>query len=113
MKKLSAGEELLAVQIRALKLPDPVREYRFCDRMWRFDFAWPDERYGLAVEVDGGNTLATIGANGKAFSVGRHTMRSDYEKINTAVLLGWRVLKFTPDMVKSGEATSAIERVLA
>lgn len=39
---MSLGEETLLLQLRALKLPAPEREYRFHPgRRWRFDFAWP------------------------------------------------------------------------
>ena len=63
-------------------LPEPVREYRFHDtRRWRFDFAWPDIK--LAVEIDGRGRHQTV--------VG---CRSDCEKANEAIRLGWRVLRF-------------------
>lgn len=66
----------------------PFREYRFCaERLWLFDFAWPDVK--LAVELEG------FGARGVP---GRHQrpkgFAADCEKYNTAVLLGWRVLRF-------------------
>ena len=81
------------------------REYRFHPvRRWRFDFALPERR--LAVEVEGGT-----------WTGGRHTRGSgfekDCEKYNQAVLLGWRVLRFTPGAIKSGEALTTIEQVLA
>jgi hypothetical protein len=79
-------------------------EYVFArPRRWRFDYALPAK--SLAIEVEGG-----------AFSGGRHTRGSgfikDMEKYNTALLLGWRVLRVTPQMVKSGEALTWIERAL-
>ena len=49
----SRHELAFALQIRALQLPSPEREYRFHpSKMWRFDFAWPAFR--VAVEIDGG-----------------------------------------------------------
>ena len=61
------------------------REYRFAPpRRWRFDFAWPAAR--VAVEVDGGRWKA---------GGGRHASSGDYEKIRAAVLLDWRVLRYT------------------
>ena len=80
------------------------REYRFCERKWRFDFAWPSAK--VAVEVDGG-----------IYGQGRHnrgpTMEKDNEKLNKAATLGWVVLRFGPKAIKSGEAVGVIETALA
>jgi very-short-patch-repair endonuclease len=81
-KLLSNWEETLALQIRALRLPVPSREFRFDDtRRWRFDFAYPEIK--LAIEVDGGT-----------WTQGRHTRgqgyENDAEKCNQAVLQGGR-----------------------
>lgn len=103
--RVSEGEETLALHIRAEKLPEPVREYRFApDRKWRFDFAWPDEK--LAVEVEGG-----------VWSGGRHTRGAgflkDAEKYNRAALMGWRVLRFDTAQVRDGTAIAAVREALA
>ena len=117
-KKPSAASErgkaiqaLLEVQIRAVGLSDwSFAEYKFHpDRRWRFDLCWPNRM--IAVEIDGGNRMAKI-INGRAVAVGRHTQDADYEKMNEAAILGWRVLRFSPAQVKSGLAISAIERIL-
>jgi len=108
---MSEAEELLALHIRAAKLPEPQREFKFHPyRKWRFDFLWTKEK--LAIEINGGNRMAVIGKNGKAVAVGRHTKPDDYRKLNEAVILGYSVLQFTPDMVKTGEALQMIERGL-
>lgn len=103
-KPKSQLEETLALHLRASKLPDPVREHRFHPtRRWRFDFAWPDRM--LAVECEGGQ-----------YTQGRHQrpagFAGDSQKYNEAQLLGWVVLRFTGDMVRSGEAVGVIERAL-
>ena len=68
----------------------PEREYRFHPRRkWRFDFAFVAKR--VAVEVDGGQWVK----NG-----GRHNTDADREKLNTAAAMGWRVLRFSPRMLK-------------
>jgi len=104
---MSDLEETLALHIRAAVLPEPEREYAFYKpRRWRFDFAWPELE--LAVEVEGGK-----------WTRGRHTrpegFERDCEKYNTAALAGWKVLRFTGDMVESGAAidtiTDAIRRL--
>lgn len=88
-RKRSSLETAFAEQATRLGLPRWVEEHRFATligRKWRFDFAWPDRM--LAVEIDGG-----------AFSGGRHTRGAgfveDCRKMNTATLMGWRVLRFT------------------
>ena len=96
-------EEQMALEIRALGLPAPEREYRFCERRWRFDFAWPAVK--LALEVEGG-----------IYSRGRHTRGSgfeaDCEKYAQALILGWRVLRVTGGMVCSGKAIALVEKLL-
>lgn len=69
----------------AFDLPPFVTELEFHPkRKWRFDYAWP--RHRLALEVDGA-----------AGSFGRHSrpggMRTDHEKLNTAAVMGWTVLR--------------------
>lgn len=62
------------------------KEFRFCDRRWRFDFALPDKK--IALEY-----------NGTQSAKSRHTTLTGYtgdrEKINHAQSLGWKVLEFT------------------
>jgi len=94
-------EEDLVFQIRAYQLPAPVREYVFAKpRRWRFDLAWVADKF--AVEIEGGTWVN-----------GRHSrgsgMRKDAEKYNAAALAGWRVLRFTGDMVKDGTAIDTIK----
>lgn len=79
-------------------------EHRFHEvRRWRFDFAWPDIK--LAVEVEGGT-----------FTNGRHSrgigMRKDMEKYNTAQEMGWRVLRYDGELIKTGIASAQIERMI-
>lgn len=71
--------------------PAPVAEYRFDpSRKWRFDFAFLP---AVAVEVDGGQF---------AHRGGRHATDSDREKLNRAAELGWRVFRFSPQMLENG-----------
>lgn len=73
----------------------PVREYRFySDRLWRFDFAYPDRK--IAIEVEGGTWTGGRHTRGRGFE-------GDCEKYNTAELLGWRVFRFTTGMIERGE----------
>jgi len=101
---MSALEVTFALMIRADKLPPPVREHKFHPtRRWRFDFAW--EAQQIAVEIEGG-----------VYSRGRHTrgagFEADCEKYNAATMMGWRVFRYGPTHVRSGEALRQIGRML-
>ena len=80
------------------------QEYMFHPtRRWRFDFAFQTVK--IAAEIEGGT-----------WSGGRHTrgggFREDCIKYNEAVLLGWKVYRFTGDMVTDGLALEYIEKAL-
>jgi len=93
----SKGEQCLAQALEESQLPgwDLVREHKFHPtRAWRFDFAWPSQR--LAVEVDGRRHRTCAG------------QRSDCEKLNEAVRLGWRVLRFPSDQWRQAPAWAAL-----
>ena len=77
-------------------IPTPETEFKFHPtRKWRFDFAWADAR--IAVEIEGG-----------IWTSGRHTrgrgFMGDLEKYNEAQALGWRIFRFTPKQLRTGEA---------
>ncbi len=100
----------LVTQIRMAGLPAPAAEYHFAPevegkpvRRWRFDLAWPAEQ--VALELEG--SLFTGGRHGGA----RSSLR-DVEKYNAAALLGWRVIRTVPTMVRSGAALVLVEVAL-
>lgn len=101
---MSNLEKQLEFQMKVAKLPKPEKEVRFHQsRRWRFDFAYPDIK--LAIEVEGG-----------IWKAGRHNRAKgfiqDCEKYNTALLLGWRVLRFPSVAVADGTALQMIEQAL-
>ncbi len=101
---MSDAKRTLNFQCLAEKLPLPVLEHKFHPtRRWRADLAWPDQM--VLAEIDGGTWVQ-----------GRHTrpqgFENDCEKLNTAVLMGWRVLRFTTAMVEDGRAVQTIKEVL-
>jgi hypothetical protein len=98
MKRETDVQLVLDAHLTELRLHF-VREYQFCrDRKWRFDYAVRDS---LAIEIEGG-----------AWSKGRHTRGkgfiADMEKYNTATMMGWRVLRFTPEQILTGKAKQFI-----
>ena len=108
---LSPASELLKQHLRAYGIPFE-EEYRFDEkRKWRADFRVGSLMLNFLVEIDGGNRMAKM-VKGKPVAVGRHTLPEDYRKLNAATLQGWSVLRFTPAMVKSGEAIDTIREAL-
>lgn len=99
----SEGCETLALHLRAAKVGF-TREYKFHPvRKWRLDFALAK---GIAVEVEGGIHIR-----------GRHSrgvgMEADMVKYNSALLAGWRVLRFSTAQVKNGTAIQTIVEALS
>lgn len=101
------GEDEFELMLHDAGIKGWAREHEFATtigRRWRFDFAFIDKK--LAIEIDGGIWVQ-----------GRHSrgagMEKDNEKINTAVLMGWRVLKFSTGQVKKGYALKATKEALA
>lgn len=90
---------------KANGLPMPTTEYRFHpSRRWMFDYAWPKE--SVALEQEGG-----------VWTRGRHTRGSgflrDVEKYNAAAVLGWRLLRVTPDTLQTAETITMLRAALA
>lgn len=91
---------------RANHLPEPHHEFRFhATRKWRFDFCWP-EPHMLAVELQGA-----------IFSGGRHVrgaaLVKEYEKLNAAAILGYRVMFVTTKQLEDGSVFDLIRAALA
>jgi hypothetical protein len=82
----------------------PVPEFRFSDtRKWRFDLAWPV--YRLALEIEGGIWSQGRHVRGKGFL-------KDCEKYNEAAVLGWRLLRVTPDQLLTRDTITLIQRAI-
>ena len=103
----SDAEDVLAFQIKAAGLPEPVRQYLYAPpRRFRADFAWLlPPPMSMLVEVQGG--VFTRKAHGSVTGI-----LADIERLNAAMLSGWRLFRVTPQMVQSGEALQLIERAL-
>jgi len=74
------------------------------NRKFRFDFAYPPSK--IAVEIDGGIHMDKGGHN-----TGTAILR-DRRKDQEALLLGWRVYRVVPEMIKSGEAIETIKKLI-
>lgn len=106
---LRARLESLGLTLRREVVFSPARK-------WRFDFALRFEA-NLADGIVAAMPFLAIEVEGGVWTNGRHTRGAGFEedarKYGEAVVLGWRVLRVTPDMVKSGEALRLVERALA
>lgn len=103
---MTRGALSLEQQIKYSGLPAPTPELRFAPpRRWRFDLAWEGLRFYC--EIEGGVFLP----GGGRHSRGRG-YENDCEKYAEALILGWRGLRVTTDMVKDGRALGYLDRLL-
>lgn len=96
-------EAKLATELKTLKI-DFEQEFEFHQaRKWRADFHLIDKK--ILVEVEGG-----------IWSGGRHTRGKGYlgdmEKYNAATMMGFQVIRFSTEQVKSGLAIQQIEKMV-
>jgi len=77
--------------LKAYKI-DFEKEYQFCDRKWRFDFVILPISDKIAIEFEGGIWSGGRHVRGKGYS-------GDLMKYNAACVLGWRVLRYTQDVL--------------
>lgn len=88
MKPSTLETGFLLLWRQAYISPQPKQEHKFHpNRGWRFDFAFPE--YWVAIEIDGGQ-YRPKGSHNTATAIQR-----DCEKMNAAMRLGWRVLRYT------------------
>lgn len=96
--------DLLCRDVKLVTGEEVEREYRFHpERKFRLDGAIV--RLKIAFEVDGG-----------VFVGGRHSrgvgIENDCIKYGLAAMLGWRIIRCTPRLVKNGLAVTWIEAVV-
>jgi len=98
------GEEAFLFWCKALKLPIPVRNFRFhTTRKFEIDWAWPALKIG--VEIQGGIWVG--GAHARPMNIAR-----DMTKHNLLLDAGWRVWHYTPKEVMDGVAIEHIDKIL-
>ena len=100
-------ELLLQIEWSGLQIPK-VEYQAIPSRRFRWDGAYPEIK--LLYEIEGGIWAGHNGTqSGHTSGVG---LSRDYEKNNLAVINGWRVLYFTAEMIRNGEAMSLLEKEL-
>lgn len=70
-----------------------IREYRFCERLYRLDFFLPE--FNIGIEVQGGNYSRD--RLGHSSPLG---LKNDYEKVNELTISGIKVLQFDSNHLK-------------
>ena len=102
-KAASEGEAKLASDLKALRI-NFEQEYKFHPkRQWKADFHMTGTK--ILVEVEGGIWTGGRHTRGKGFI-------NDMEKYNAATVLGYQVLRFSTEQVKSGLAVRQIEKMM-
>lgn len=100
----SAERAAFLAMCEANGLPVPTPEFRFCERKWAFDWGW--EARKVALEIEGGSWVAGRHNRGAGF-------QNDMAKYNRATVLGWRVVRATPQQVESGEIFATLRELLS
>lgn len=100
---VSEGEAILSQHLRTLKI-EFEQEFKFHPtRKWRADFHLKGKK--ILVEVEGG-----------IWSNGRHTRGKGYlgdlDKYNAATMMGYQVIRFSTEQVKSGKAIEQILKLI-
>lgn len=111
------SKALFLATCKAHSLPAPFPEFRFCNsRKWRFDYAWPGAMQNPSDPSDWLDCNVALEIQGGLYTRGRHTQGAalvkEYEKLNEAQIMGWKVLLVTPKQVETGEAFALVRRAL-
>jgi hypothetical protein len=109
-KKLAKSTHIADATWQTYGIPIPEREYRFCERRWRLDFAWTWFKPGvglekMALEIDGGLFIRGAHSRGK-------DIIGDHEKANAAVLKGWRLFRCSPAAIKDGSIFKILRQAM-
>lgn len=107
-KKVNSGEANFYSQCVQYQLPVVTPQYQFAKAMGRkfsADFAFVE--YQLLIEIQGGIWRGGGGAHSHPLNLAR-----DIEKQQHAALLGFLVIPFTPEQVKSKHAIDWTSRTL-
>jgi len=103
-------EEMLAEQMELAGVPEPKRQYRFDPASRRtVDFAWLAGTYfhnGVWMSLYGEVALEVDGSVHRI----KDKWQRDVDRHNWLELHGWSHLRVTPEMVRSGEALTLIQR---
>ena len=117
-KQLEAEGYYLGEDPENLLPGEYIREFRWHPkRRWRADFLIVGPSLVANADLDRDFFkvhLILVEIEGGVWTQGRHTRGSgfiaDCEKYNHASALGWKVFRFVPEMIKSGEAIEFLKK---
>ena len=98
---MNEGEELLALHLAELGVAFTRQCAYAVGRKMRADFGLPAER--ILIEVQGG-----IYSKQKQGHSSISGILADLARLNLATINNWRMMRFTPDQIASGEAKLTI-----
>lgn len=109
--KTSYNPKIVTAFFREEGIPEPTYEWRFhSSRKWRFDLAW------VLFYENWGNVKVAIEVQGGIWQGGRHNrgaaMLKEWEKLNEAAAMGWRILYCQPQDLCTVAFAQIIKRTL-
>lgn len=108
------NEKIVIAYYKEMGIPEPYFEYAFYpERKWKFDISWP---YVNLLDGTSINGWVALEVQGGIFIRGRHTngaaLLKEWEKLNTAATLGWRILYCQPSEVCMKTTADMIKKAL-
>jgi hypothetical protein len=117
--KLSYNPKIVTTFFLEEGIPAPVFEFKFHpERKWRFDLAWTDSEYHHTTHFEPGYVPrpVAIEVQGGIWSGGRHNrgaaMLKEWEKLNEAAAMGWRIMYCQPSDLCTVQFATLIKRAL-
>lgn len=112
-KSEPGSPEHLIDQVADYGLPLPAKEVKFHPaRKWAIDLGWVlDDGRMIACEIEGGIWQQTKTGRSSGHAHPKRFLK-DIEKYNMMALMGWTLIRVTPQMIKDGEAIDWVRKAL-
>lgn len=105
-KELAYNPQIVTAFFAEYKIPPPRFEYYFnATTKHRFDMAWPQFLYPVALEVQGGIHVKGAHVRGAA-------LEREWVKLRLAAERGWRVVYCSPEQLLTAEVARSLKLCL-
>ena len=101
-KRMTESQTLLQIHLLELGIKTEAEVQFMPDRKFRFDLA--NDEHKLGFECDGGKW--------KGGHMRGDALESQYEKDRLAQVYGWKIFRFTNQVINSGEARKWLKKYL-